>query len=58
MIRELHQKLINKEITSAGLTQQYFDVIEKKEPEVATFLTLAKKLALEQARFVDKKIAE
>jgi len=58
MIRELHNKLINKEITSVELTQQYFDMIEKREPEISAFLTLTKKIALEQAKFVDEKISK
>lgn len=58
MIRELHNKLVNKEITSVELTERYFDVIEKREPEVAAFLTLTKEIALEQARFVDEKISK
>lgn len=58
MIRELHEKLISKEISSVELTEQYFAVIEKREPEVAAFLTLTKKLAMSQAKFVDEKIAK
>jgi aspartyl-tRNA(Asn)/glutamyl-tRNA(Gln) amidotransferase subunit A len=58
MIRELHNKLIKKEITSVELTQQYFDTIEKKDPEVAAFLTLTKELAMNQAKIVDEKIAK
>lgn len=57
MIRELHEKLINKEITSVQLTKQYFDVIEKKDSEIGAYLTLTKKLAMQQAEFVDAKIA-
>ena len=58
MIRELHEKLINKEITSVQLTQQYFVAIEKKEPEVSAYLTLTKNLAMEQAKLADEKIAK
>ncbi|MFA5962313.1 MAG: Asp-tRNA(Asn)/Glu-tRNA(Gln) amidotransferase subunit GatA [Parcubacteria group bacterium] len=57
MIRELHNKLVNKEITSVDLTQQYFDVIEKKDKDIFAYLTLTKDLALVQARAVDEKIA-
>lgn len=56
MIRELHEKLINKEITSVELTQQYFDAIEKKDKELNAYLTLTKNLAMEQAKNVDEKI--
>ncbi len=57
MIKELHQKLINKEITATQLTQDYFDVILKKDGEIGAYLTLTKELALEQAQLVDEKIA-
>ena len=58
MIRDLHNKLINKEITSVQLTQDYFDAIEKKDTEIGAYLTLTKELALQQAQFVDEKIAK
>ena len=57
MIRELHRKLIEKEISSVQLTEQYFAVIEKKDPEIGAYLTLTKELALGQARLTDEKIA-
>jgi aspartyl-tRNA(Asn)/glutamyl-tRNA(Gln) amidotransferase subunit A len=56
MIRELHNKLINKEITSEQLTLDYFAVIEKKDKDIFAYLTLTKDLALDQARKVDAKI--
>jgi aspartyl-tRNA(Asn)/glutamyl-tRNA(Gln) amidotransferase subunit A len=58
MIRELHNKLVNKEITSEQLALDYFDVIEKKDKDIFAYLTLTKDLALEQARKVDAKIAK
>ena len=57
MIRELHQKLINREITATELAEQYFAVIEKKDGDLNAYLTLTKELALEQAKKVDEKIA-
>lgn len=56
MIRDLHNKLINREITSVKLTEQYFDAISKKDGEIGAYLTLAKEEALQQANFVDEKI--
>jgi aspartyl-tRNA(Asn)/glutamyl-tRNA(Gln) amidotransferase subunit A len=56
MIKDLHNKLINHEITAVQLAQQYFDAIEKKDKEISAFLTLTKNLALEQAKAVDDKI--
>lgn len=58
MIRELHEKLLNKEITSVQLTEQYFAAIEARDGEIGAYLTLTKELALEQARLVDEKIAK
>lgn len=58
MIRDLHNKLINREITATQLTLDYFDAIEKKDGEIGAYLTLTKELALEQARLVDEKIAK
>ncbi len=57
MIREFHNKLVNREITATQLAQQYFDVIEKKDTEIGAYLTITKQLAFEQAKFVDEKIA-
>jgi aspartyl-tRNA(Asn)/glutamyl-tRNA(Gln) amidotransferase subunit A len=56
MIKELHNKLINKEITSVKLTEQYFNTIAKKDKEINAYLTLTKDLALEQAKATDEKI--
>ena len=39
MIRDLHNKLINKEITATQLAEQYFDAISKKDPEILAYLT-------------------
>lgn len=57
MIKELHQKLINHEITSVQLTEEYFQRIAEKDKDLNAYLTLTKELALEQAKKVDEKIA-
>jgi len=57
MIRELHQKLINREITAVELTQQYFNRIAEKDKDIFAYLSLTKELAMEQAKKVDEKIA-
>ena len=57
MIRDLHKKLINREITSVQLTEQYFAEIEKKDDEIGAYLLLTKELAMQQAKLVDEKIA-
>jgi aspartyl-tRNA(Asn)/glutamyl-tRNA(Gln) amidotransferase subunit A len=56
MIRDLHNKLINQEITSEQLTEDYFSRIEKKDPKIKAYLSLNKEFALDKARAVDKKI--
>lgn len=58
MIKELHEKLVRKEITAIQLAEQYFDAIEKKDKDIFAYLTLTKELALEQAKKVDEKIAQ
>jgi len=57
MIRELHKKLVNKEISAVQLAEEYFAVIEKKDKDIQAYLTLTKDLALAQAKLVDEKIA-
>jgi len=57
MIRDLHEKLINKEISAVQLAEEYFARIEEKDKNVFAFLTLTKELAMAQARAVDAKIA-
>lgn len=57
MIRDLHEKLVNREITSVELTRQYFDAIKNKDSQIGAYLTLTEELALAQAKFVDEKIA-
>jgi len=58
MIFEIHQKLINKEITATQLVGDYFKEIDKKDDEIKAFLTLNKEKALKEAEQVDKKIAK
>lgn len=58
MIRDLHNKLINREITSVELTEKYFDAIKKKDGDIGAYLTLLEESAMEQAKFVDEKISK
>jgi aspartyl-tRNA(Asn)/glutamyl-tRNA(Gln) amidotransferase subunit A len=58
MIRELHNKLINKEITAVQLTEDYLARIENLDKSIFAYLTLTKELAMEQAKKVDEKIAQ
>lgn len=56
MIRELHKKLMDGEISSVELTKKYLATIEKKDKDIFAYLTLTKDLALEQAKKADEKI--
>ncbi len=56
MIKEIHQKLVNKEITAAELISGYFQTIDEKDSEIKAFLTLTKDEALQQAKKTDEKI--
>lgn len=57
MIKELHQKLINKEITAVELINHYFNIIEEKDKQIKAFLSLVEEeKVLKQAEQVDEKI--
>ena len=56
MIREIHNKLVNGDISSVGLTEKYFSKIEKEDKNLCAYLTLTKEKALKEARKIDKKI--
>jgi len=58
MIRDLHNKLISKEITAVQLAEEYFARIQKKDKDIFAYLSLAKKSALDQAKKVDEKIGK
>ena len=56
MIKELHDKLINQEITATQLIENHFKLIDEKDDEIKAFLTLIKDEALEQAKKTDERI--
>ena len=56
-IHELHEKLINKEISSVELTKQFIAHRDKVEADVHAFLSNTDEEALKQAAAVDAKIA-
>ncbi len=58
MIKELHQQLINKEITAEDLTRKYLNTIQEKEKDIFAYLTVTEDAAMEQARKVDEKISK
>jgi len=56
MIKELHDKLINQEITATQLIEDHFKLIGAKDNEIKAFLSLTKNEALQQAKKIDEKI--
>lgn len=54
-LEELHEKLINKEVTAVELAEASFKRIEETDEEVGAFLALNKEKALEAAREADEK---
>ena len=58
MIKELHQKLEKKEITSLEITQKCLAKIKKDNEKLNAFLNIYEKEALEKAKEVDEKISK
>lgn len=56
-IKELHQKLLAKEISSVDLTKQYLVKIKALNPKLNAFLTVSEEEALAQAVLADKIFA-
>ena len=57
-IKEIHRRLIQKEISAQEIAQLYLDTIKQKEEDLNAFITATPELALEHARAVDAKIAK
>lgn len=57
-IKEMSEKLRNKEITSVELTQYYLDRIERLDGELNAYVTVTPELAIEMARQADQMLAE
>ncbi len=58
MIKELHKKLVDKEVTAVELTKKHLDIIEAQDSDIQAFLTVTEKEALVEAQKVDDKIAK
>ena len=56
-IHELHDLLVNKEISATELTQEHLNRIQALDGDVNAYITVTGDLALEQAKAVDAKIA-
>ena len=57
-IREAHQLLITKKISSVELTQAILQRIREIDPKIKAYVTVSEELALEQARKADERIAK
>lgn len=57
MIRQTHEQLVNKEISSKELTQKFFDAINKKDKDIRAYLSLDEDGAMRAAVSADEKIA-
>ena len=57
-INQIHQKLLNKQISALELAQDYLSRIKKINPELNAFITVTEKEAIEQAKNADNIIAQ
>ena len=56
-IKQAHQGLIKKEFSSVELTMACLKSIEKQDKKIKAFLSITPKLALSQAKKIDKQIS-
>ncbi len=56
MIRDLHEKLLNGEVSAIELVQKHLKTIDEKDKELNAFLTVTRDIALKQASKIDEKI--
>ncbi|TRZ77972.1 Asp-tRNA(Asn)/Glu-tRNA(Gln) amidotransferase subunit GatA [bacterium] len=57
MIKQLHNKLLNKEKSCTEIVQEYLDVIKNTNKKFNSFITVCEEEALKHAKEVDAKIA-
>lgn len=55
-IRQAHELLSSREISSEELTRAHLGRIQKLDPRIKSYVTVAGEIALEQARQADKRI--
>jgi aspartyl-tRNA(Asn)/glutamyl-tRNA(Gln) amidotransferase subunit A len=55
-VRELGDKLRNRQLTAVALTQACLDRLEKLGPKLGAVVTVTRELALQQARTADREI--
>ncbi|MBI2098351.1 MAG: Asp-tRNA(Asn)/Glu-tRNA(Gln) amidotransferase subunit GatA [Candidatus Wildermuthbacteria bacterium] len=56
-IRQLHEKLKNKEFSAQEIVESFLKNIEQKDANLHAFITPTRELALAQAKEIDEKIA-
>jgi len=57
-IRQLHKKLLDKEISAVELTKVFLSQIDKIDKNINAFLSVFNDSAISQAKEIDKKISE
>jgi len=57
-ITQTHQGLVKKKFSALELAKAYLNRIKKEDKKIHSFLTVSGKLALSQAREIDKKISK
>ncbi|MBC7086988.1 MAG: Asp-tRNA(Asn)/Glu-tRNA(Gln) amidotransferase subunit GatA [Tissierellales bacterium] len=55
---EIREKILNKEISSYEVTEQFLEKIDEVEDEINAFITIDADRALDEAKKVDEKIAQ
>ena len=57
-IKQAHEFLENREVSSVELTKEFLKDIREKDEDIHAFLSLAEEEAIEQAKKVDERIAK
>ena len=57
-IRETHQLLITKKLSSVELTQATLQRVREIDPQIKSYVTISEDVALEQAGQADQRIAK
>jgi aspartyl-tRNA(Asn)/glutamyl-tRNA(Gln) amidotransferase subunit A len=55
-IRQAHELLTRRQVSSEELTRAYIDRIERLDPQIKSYVTVTGELAVQQAREVDRRI--
>src|SRR6187455_646279 len=55
-LQQAHELLSSRQISSEELTRAYLERIERLDPQIKSYVTVSKDLALEQAREADQRI--